>query len=129
LTAHDADDALAALLAQGMSYADAGRACGVSESTVSRRMASAAFRAKVATRRALIVEQLTNRILGLADDAVAALRALLTDPDAHQPSRVRAALSVLTLAAAMPREAEQLSQSAASAEKIGELTDMINQMP
>lgn len=126
MAATDGDDALAVLLAQGLTYEAAGRACRMSATTVGRRMATATFRAKVSTQRALIVERLTGQLLGLADDAVSALRSVLADPHAHEPTKVRAALAVLALTATMPRSSEQISQDAATARRTGELSDLLD---
>jgi hypothetical protein len=73
----NADDALALALATGKSVPDAAKSCGVSERTAYRRLDSPAFRKKVRTLRAKMIDQVLGRMVDGMSDAVDVLRTLL----------------------------------------------------
>lgn len=77
-----ADRLLAATLATGASYAQAGEAAGCSPATVKRRMAEPAFRAHVAELRLDHVRRVEHRLAELSGRALEALEALMVDADA-----------------------------------------------
>ncbi len=89
-----ADRLLAATLATGASYAQAGEAAGCSPATVKRRMAEPAFRARVEELRSDHVRRVELRLGELAGAALEALEALLADVGAPA-QRLGAAKAVL----------------------------------
>src|SRR5690349_13728284 len=86
----DRDALVVAALAGGASYAEAGRTAGLSKATVARRMAEAAFRARVIEER----EQTAERVRGmLVDGSLAAVRSLLELANNAESESVRLASS------------------------------------
>ena len=92
----DDDEALIEVLANGVTYAEAGPLVNRSERTVRRRMTDEAFATAVAERRRERLGELTGRLTGVATDAVAVLEACLTDELTGY--RIRAAQTVLNMA-------------------------------
>ena len=89
------DEALARLLATGMTYVAAGEALGLSEATVWRRMQAPKFRKRVDAERGLHVDTIVVRLGIAANDAVRLLHTVCTDAAAPLPVRVRAATEIL----------------------------------
>lgn len=101
----DAAQAIArAHLANGATYAEAGREAGMSERTVARWMTDAAFARAVSHARAEQMSVATGQITSLAPDAVAALRASLASEVPGE--RLRAAQLVLSWSARLRRDGE-----------------------
>jgi hypothetical protein len=71
------DDVLAAALAAGKLLAEAARDAGVSERTVSRRLAEPDFRARVAAIRAEMIDRAAGRMSDMLAEAADQLRRLL----------------------------------------------------
>jgi hypothetical protein len=96
-----------AALAAGSTVADAGRAGGLSERTVYRRLEDPAFRRQIDNARAEIVAQAVAKLSAASAEAAETLRALLSsDMDF---ARLAAARSILELGAKL-REHEDLSE-------------------
>ncbi len=85
-----------AALAAGATHRNAGRAAGVSERTVRRRLEDDAFCERVAEAEVAYVEQVTKRLTGLALNAVETMAALMNAPDTPPAVRLRACWYLLT---------------------------------
>jgi hypothetical protein len=109
----DVDDVLAAALASGRSYREAGAAAGISERTVRRRMADPGFRGKVVGLRGAEIERTRGLILREAPAAVAALSDLAAGAESESV-RLGAAKAVLGLA--LPRVGDFALDSISRAE-------------
>ena len=91
----DVDDAIAAALALGLSYAEAGQAVGRSGRTVARRVADPTFARLVDDRRREHLSAVTARLAGLAPRAIEAIETCL---DEGRPTdRLRASQLVLSM--------------------------------
>lgn len=114
------NEILLAALAAGRPYVDAAQAAGLSERTVRRRMAEAAFAAEVARRRSLHVSNVAGMLLASAGRAVeVVLECLESDKPAD---RLRAAELMLTLVRRFHADADvdaRLTALEASAENHG----------
>src|SRR5438874_578089 len=93
----DVDDLLAASLASGMTYDQAAASAGCSRATVTRRMSSEKFRARVDEERAELVNRLKNRVSDAATRAVDVLDSLAANARSESV-RVTAAGKLLDLA-------------------------------
>jgi hypothetical protein len=115
------DVALLVALASGQTVRDAAAAAGIGERTATRRAADPAFRRRVATVRAEMIDRATGQ---LADSMSAAARVLRQLLDAQSETvRLSAARSILELGAKL-REDQEL------AERIAELeTRLLQQTP
>jgi hypothetical protein len=102
----DADDGLLAALLGGATYEDAAATAGVSRATVTRRMADAGFRARLAHLKADMLATITTRLVSAAADAVDVLRVVALDVDAPPAARVAAGRALLTLAPAWHEQSE-----------------------
>lgn len=89
------DQILAAALAAGATHQEAGRAAGVSERTVRRRVATPEFHQRLSQAKVEYVGQITTRLTGLASHAVETLSAMLADPDVAAAVKSRTALAIL----------------------------------
>ncbi len=89
------DEMLAAALASGRTHRAAAEAAGMSERTVRRRLEAPEFRARVSAQRTELVNQVADRLVGLAPQAVETMYSLLSD---NNPPAVRckAAQAVLS---------------------------------
>src|SRR4051812_9726064 len=92
----DVDALLAAALAAGGTYEEAGRSAGVSKSTVRRRMSDVGFRQVVAEQRLELVEILRGRLLTAAPNALQTL-CVLADTAPADSVRLGAARVILDL--------------------------------
>ncbi len=101
------EDLLTAALAAGATHRDAGRAAGLSERTVRRRLEDDAFCERVAEAEVAYVEQVTKRLTGLAPSAVETMAALMCAPETPAAVRLRASSYLLT-ASRVWREANEL---------------------
>jgi hypothetical protein len=90
----DADDALAASIASGLSRQAAAAAAGVSERHLYRRLRDAAFRARVDAARAELLEQAVGRLSGLGARAAETLSSLMSE---KVPAAVRLGAAKATL--------------------------------
>lgn len=77
------------------SVADAATACGVGHSTMYRWLGDTNFRAALAEAESVAIDAAARRLAGLTEDAVQVLGAILNDPDAKAPVRLRASETVL----------------------------------
>jgi hypothetical protein len=91
---HNADSALIAALAAGMTYADAAQAAGVSARTARRRMNEEPFRSQMAVARADLVERAVGRASDSVVDAVDTLRELMHSASS-ETARLGAARALL----------------------------------
>jgi hypothetical protein len=103
----NADDALATALAGGAPVRAAAERAGVSERTAYRRLADAAFRLRVAGRRAEMAQQAVGRMVEGMADAADTLRRLLAS--AGDAVKLGAARSILELGAKL-REAGEFEE-------------------
>lgn len=89
------DEILAAALASGKTHRAAADAAGMSDRTVRRRLEAPEFRAMVSAQRTELVNQVADRLAGLAPQAVETMYSLLSD---NNPPAVRckAAQAVLS---------------------------------
>ncbi len=87
-------DIIAAALASGATQREAGRAAGVSERTVRRRLEQPEFAAQVAHERAELVTRVSARLTGLASKALDTLESLL-GADVASGVRGRTATGIL----------------------------------
>ena len=111
---HNADLTLAVALASGLTQEQAARQAGVSERTVTRRLADPAFRQQVAEARAETVSRTAAR---LTAGGLAATTALLRLLSAESESvRLGAARAILDLGTKM-REAGELEERLARLEE------------
>lgn len=117
MSRRNADALLVSALAAGLSQPAAGRHAGVSERTVRRRLEDAQFAANVDRARAAVVDHTSAQLLGATELAVAALRDLVES--APPAVRVRAALGLLTAAAAW-RESGETERRLAALEAAAE---------
>ncbi len=117
MSRRSADMLLVSALAAGLSQPAAARHAGVSERTVRRRLEDAEFAANVDQARAAVVERTSAQLLGATEQAVAALRDLVES--APPAVRVRAALGLLTTAAAW-RESGETERRLAALEAAAE---------
>jgi hypothetical protein len=90
-----ADALILAALAAGTTQGAAAEAAGVSEDSVSRRMADPLFRAKLERIRRDILERVVHHVTAASTKAVATLEAVLQDPEARAAERVQAARTLL----------------------------------
>lgn len=93
----DVDDLIAAALAVGASYEQAGEAAGVSKSTVKRRMGDPVFREVVAEAREEAIAVLRGRLLRVAPNALGTLEELATGAESESV-RLGAARSLVIFA-------------------------------
>jgi hypothetical protein len=89
------DETIAAALATGRTYEEAGVLAGVSERTVARRMADPTFARTVAERRGQQVQVISGQLSSIADKAVKAVSECLDDADPR--TRLAAGRLVLDL--------------------------------
>jgi hypothetical protein len=78
---HNADSALVAAIAAGLTYTEAGKTAGVSERTVRRRMADERFRSQVEAARTEFVSRAVGRAADSVVEAVETLRTLMDSAD------------------------------------------------
>lgn len=94
-------------LASGATQPNAGRAAGMSDRTVRRRLADPEFAARVAAESRQVASRAAARISALAGGAaVSVLEELLTDPSTPPHIRLRAALGTLHMLPAVRDHAE-----------------------
>lgn len=86
--------ALTALLSHP-TVAKAAESCGLGTRTLTRYLADETFKAELWKRQDAIVSSVTAALVGLAGDAVAALRDILESKNASDSVKVRAALGWL----------------------------------
>jgi len=109
-----ADELIACALATGKSHKDAAAEAGVSEKTVFRRAADAAFKARVAELRSDMVRTAAGRLVDGMTEAAGVLRAGLTHRDPH--IRHKSAVKLIELGvkvtelAELERRVEDLEQ-------------------
>ena len=73
----------------------AAKRCGLTERTLYNYLADEAFRTELHRRQDQVIAATTAALVGLSGAAVATLQEVLTDPDASQATKVRAALGWL----------------------------------
>lgn len=73
----------------------AAKACGLSESTLYRRLADPEFKAELEKRRLQVVESACNSLQGRMSEAVEALASIMNDGKAGKIARVNAAKAIL----------------------------------
>jgi hypothetical protein len=91
---HNADSALVAALAAGMTYADAARVAGVSERTARRRMEDEPFRSQVTAARGDLVQRAVGRASDSLVEAVETLQDLMRSASSES-ARLGAARALL----------------------------------
>jgi len=113
----DEDELITAALVVGGTNAEAGRVAGVSERTVRRRMADAAFALEVSRRRGERVAAITGQLVEGGADAIGVLRECLAS--GSDAVRLRAAQHVLSLGSQL-RHAQELEARLAALEAAAE---------
>lgn len=117
-TAGDTPDAaLCAALLHGLTYDAAAQAAGCSRSTVARRMADPAFRARLDVLRTEALARVADLLAGEAIHAVHTLAEIRADPDAPASVRARAACALLD-SATKYRAAVDLDARVAAVENV-----------
>lgn len=96
---HSADTALVAMLATGMTHAEAADRAGVAVRTIGRRLQSAEFRARLAQARDEALSRTLGRLAEVSTEAVATLQKLL-EADSEM-ARLGAARTILEQAGKM----------------------------
>lgn len=91
---HNADAALLAALATGLTFAEAARSAGVSERTARRRMEDDNFRSQLSDARAALVDRVVGRASDAAAEAVESLRLLMRSAES-ETARISAARTLL----------------------------------
>lgn len=91
---YNADSALIAALASGMTYGDAAQAAGVSERTARRRMEDESFRSQVTAARADLVQRAVGRASDSLVEAVETLEDLMRSASSES-ARLGAARALL----------------------------------
>jgi hypothetical protein len=109
---------LVAALAGGAVALEAAEAAGVSERTVRRRLADAAFVDRVEAARVEVVDNAVARVSASALAAVDTLRALMT-PDVSPSVRLGAAKAILEYGIRLRAESELSERLAAIEEHLG----------
>ena len=109
------DAELAAELARGRSYRDAGAAVGLSAATVARRMARPSFAAAVRDARDRFMAEALASAVSSASAAVAVLRDIAENTRVPPGVRVRAAIGLLQTAIKL-REQYDLTERVAALE-------------
>lgn len=89
------DERILAALLTGRSIPEAARIAGVSERTISRRLADESFRAEYESRRRATLEGACNALKGALADAVDVLTEIMKNAETAPASRISAARSVL----------------------------------
>lgn len=112
---------LVTLLATGMSQCAAAEAAGVSESTVTRRMATPEFREKVETARHELTTQAAGQLLSAVPKAISTLSSL-AETAASEGIRLNAAKAVLEMTIKWREHGDLL-------EKLVELQKLVEQRP
>jgi uncharacterized protein (UPF0147 family) len=101
------DVVLITALASGATQANAGRAAGMSDRTIRRRLADPDFATRVAAESRQVASRAAARISALAGGvAVTVLEELLADPSTPPHIRLRAALGTLHMLPAVRDHAE-----------------------
>ena len=100
----NADETLAAELAAGKTVREAATTAGVSERTAFRRLADAAFKARVTELRSAMVATAAGRLVDGMTEAAGVLRTGLTDADAN--IRHKSAVKLIELALKVTELAE-----------------------
>ncbi len=115
-----ADDALVAALAGGSTVQAAAQLGGVSEATVYRRLKDPAFRRRIATARAEVLERALGHLAQGSAEAAIVLRSLLAESK-DERIRLAAARAVLELG---PRLREDVEVAEEIAELRRQLEDL-----
>lgn len=116
----NADPALIAAIASGLTAEQAGERAGVSVRTVHRRLSGPAFRQEVADARAAMVDRAVGQMADAATAAASTLRTLLGAE--AESVRLGAARSIIELGARLREEgdlAERLRRLEEVAERLG----------
>lgn len=98
MTRHDVEPALVEALSRGMTYREAAKFAGCSESTVDRRMADPLFRDRVEAARDAQVSRVADRLTALSEAAMTALDDVLATGTPALRVRVALALPAMALA-------------------------------
>ena len=93
----DKDELAAAAIAAGRTWAEAAEAAGMSLSTVTRRMATREFRARVGRIRDRMVDQTVAVLVHAMVDAARFLQKTVNDADARYDMRLKAAEKLLDI--------------------------------
>lgn len=110
------DDGLVLALARGLSVRDAAVAAGLSERTVSRRTAEAAFQRRVVSARDRLFAESFGRMAGTVNQAIDTLRELLAAES--ETVRLGAARAVLEYAVKLRETVEVVDRLAAIEERV-----------
>jgi hypothetical protein len=111
----NADEALAAALAAGLTVDEAAGKAGVSARTAYRRLADGAFRQRVSQLRADMVQQALGKVADGMAEAAFVLRALLA-ADTPPSTRLGACRSLLELGVKL-RESVEIEERLAALER------------
>jgi len=103
------DGLIIAALGAGMTHSDAGRAAGVSNRTVRRRLEDPTFSQRVADAAAEYVDQLSKQLTRLAPSAIETMSMLMSAPDSPPAVKLRAATCLLN-ASRVWRDATELEE-------------------
>ncbi len=91
------ETAIAALLT-AQTVAEAAKACGLGETTLYRWLVDGDFQTRFREAKRAALDQAIAHLHGIATEAVATLRAVMTDDSAPANARVTAARTVLEMA-------------------------------
>jgi hypothetical protein len=114
----DKDDLIAAGIAAGKTYTEAGRAAGVSEATVTRRMTDPGFRERVTLLRRRMVDRGVGIISDAFADAMAQLTLICHDGEI-EGNRLRAAVALAELGRKYRQDEEMEARVRALEERLG----------
>jgi electron transfer flavoprotein alpha subunit len=115
------DDVLAAALAAGLTYAKAGGRVGLSERTVQKRMADAAFRSRVDALKGLAVSRAIGVLTENMTGAALELARLMAEAE-DEKTRLAAAKEVISLGRKARSQEELERQVADLADRVKLLT-------
>jgi hypothetical protein len=102
--AQQRDELLLDALAEGCTHREAGQVAGCSAKTVQRMMLNDDFRAELARRRSVVLNEITGRLARITERAITTIEETL---EAESPSlRFRAATSIVSMALRFREEEE-----------------------
>lgn len=111
-------NALAKLLASGLTYAEAGRQLGMSETSVYRRMRDPGFRALVDSWRRQNIDGVLAQLIPEGIRSISYLASVRDDPDTPPYLRVKAAQELLASLARLGRQVTLTEVTPAQAQEL-----------
>lgn len=114
------NDAIAAVILSGGTWADAAERAGVSRRTVGRRLEDPELRRRIAHERAAVLHLAAEELGDLVGHAVAVYRDVLTDDQATTGEKLRAADGVLAGVRSFIGDAEMADRFTALEERLSD---------